>query len=514
MSKRSKIKGIYKVLAGTLFVLVLALVVVLVVMNSESRPTAGDMKKARESYKYAEGVSVQGIPLGGMSYNDAKTKVAEAETKLKDSLSIPLTLDTFGFLFKAGEDFDVKLKTEAALDDALLFGNRGGSKDKEREEAKTKGRDFPIAYDIDTTKIAEKVKGFAAKVNRPATDATVTPIKSPGANDTTAPTASPDASAGPLPTERFKYTDGQTGIKVKEAELTQTLTAKLTAGDFSPAIIPAEVVQPTVTTEQLKKNTQLVAKAKTLFQGSGLDRPNRMFNIAKAADLINAQVIQPGEEWSINNVLGNRSDPKNGWKEAPGYENGITTDQLGGGVCQVSTTLFLATLRADIATETMTRQKHTFRSHYVDPGQDATISSGSPDFKFVNSKSTPVYIFTKVDKTAKFIEVYIYGEPLPVGETIVIKTDIIKTTSPNPPVAYQKNSKLPAGTQPFKVRDKNDGIVCSTYREYYVNGKLDHRVKIFSDSYKAYPELWQHSPDVTPPDPDIIGEDPATTGAN
>lgn len=509
-AKGNKIKGIYKFLAGTLFVLVLALIVVVVIMNTDNKPSPTSMKQLQSTTKFIEGVSVQGIPLSGMTYSDAKAKMAEAETKLKDSLSIPLKLDTFGFLFKAGEDFDVTLKTDATLNDALIYGNWGSNKEKELETAKTEGKDFPIAYDIDTAKISEKVKDFAAKVNRPATDATVTPVKSPGANDT--PAATPDASAAPSPTERFKYTDGQTGIKVNEAALTQTLTAKLSAGDFSAVTIPADVVQPTVTTDQLKKNTQLVAKAKTTFIGGGLDKPNRVFNIAKAADLINATVVQPGEEFSTNAILGNRSDPKNGWQPAPGYENGITTDQLGGGVCQVSTTLFLATLRADIATETMTRQKHTFKSHYVEPGQDATISSGSPDFKFVNSKSTPIYIFTKVDKTNKYIEVYIYGEPLPQNETIVVRTEIIKTTAPKVPKEYQKNAELPPGTL-IKVRDANDGTVCSTWRDYYINGVLDHKVKIFSDTYKAYPELWQHSPDVTPPDPDVIA-DPVTTGAN
>lgn len=226
--------------------------------------------------------------------------------------------------------------------------------------------------------------------------------------------------------------------------------------------------------------------------------PNRVYNITKAAGMINGIALQPGQEFSLNTVLGDRSDTKNGWKLAPGIESGILTDMAGMGVDQVATTLFQAVLKADIAMETITRQKHTIHATYAEPGQDAMVSPDGPDLKFINNKTTPIYIFTNVDQKERYIEVSIYGEPLPAAETIVIKTVILKTTTPDKEKEYQKNDNLAQGTL-IKVRAKMGGLVCETYREYYINGVLDHSVKLYSDTYEAFPELWEYSPDVKPP---------------
>ena len=137
-------------------------------------------------------------------------------------------------------------------------------------------------------------------------------------------------------------------------------------------------------------------------------------------------MLQPGEEFSFNNSTGERSTAK-GYKAAPAIKNGNQfVDEPGGGVCQVSSTLYNAVLMADL--EVTERYHHSIKSTYVPAGLDATVNYGGADFKFKNNKDTPVYLAYSFANQQ--LTVYIYGAPLADGVTIKTVGEVVGSIDP------------------------------------------------------------------------------------
>lgn len=168
---------------------------------------------------------------------------------------------------------------------------------------------------------------------------------------------------------------------------------------FAFTKIPAEV-----TAEALAGTLycDVLGSAKTPYYGD--DNDNRNTNLRLACEAIDGVVLLPGESFSYNDTLGERTAAK-GYKPAPSYEGGLTVDTLGGGICQVSSTLYYGTLFADL--EIVERWNHGYVSSYMDPGMDATVSWGGADFCFANNTEHPIRI--KAWRADGYVNVEIYG---------------------------------------------------------------------------------------------------------
>ena len=169
----------------------------------------------------------------------------------------------------------------------------------------------------------------------------------------------------------------------------------------------------------LKTDIQAVkAEYKTLssFSTKTTNNSIRNKNIKIACEKLNGTIVKPGEEFSFNDVVGERTAEK-GYGAAAAYNNGEVVQEIGGGVCQVSTTLYNAVLRAGL--KTTKRQSHTFKPTYVTPGWDATISWGGPDYRFANVPSRPEFsndrsyaIGIRAHYANNEVTVSIYGRPI------------------------------------------------------------------------------------------------------
>jgi len=144
-------------------------------------------------------------------------------------------------------------------------------------------------------------------------------------------------------------------------------------------------IKPYMTKEILEKVTNVIGSYRTSIGGSS----NRVKNIRVAAKSINNTLVLPGETFSFNQVVGPRTEER-GYKGAPVIMNGVIVTGIGGGVCQVSSTLYNAVQKADL--EVVERYPHSKRVRYVPPGQDAAVAWNSLDFKFNNQYSLPVII--------------------------------------------------------------------------------------------------------------------------
>jgi len=164
-----------------------------------------------------------------------------------------------------------------------------------------------------------------------------------------------------------------------------------------------------------------ISTYKTYYSARDKDRTT---NLKLAAEKINGTVVMPGETFSYNKVVGKRTIEA-GYKNAAIYENGKVVDGLGGGICQISTTLYNAALYANL--EIVSRSNHQFVPSYANAGRDATVVYGAIDFKFKNNRTYPIKITCSVKNgVAKF---NIYGMWEQEEYDVVISSKIVKTTS-------------------------------------------------------------------------------------
>lgn len=203
---------------------------------------------------------------------------------------------------------------------------------------------------------------------------------------------------------------------------------------------------------------------------------SRTTNLAIACKKLNGQVIQPGEVFSYNKALGKRS-VENGYKEAAIYANGGVENGLGGGICQISSTLYNAVLQANLEIEE--RHNHSFITSYVEAGKDATVVYGALDFKFKNTRKYPIKLEAYLKSGVATVK--IYG----LKEENEYNVKVVATVLENIPCAEEKveDATLPAGTTKVIAKGTN-GCKSVTYKYVYDQaGNLVSKTQLSTDTY-------------------------------
>ncbi|MEX0649728.1 MAG: VanW family protein [Candidatus Andersenbacteria bacterium] len=186
----------------------------------------------------------------------------------------------------------------------------------------------------------------------------------------------------------------KTSLAIRSALAKGIATAPVSMKEYRPSVFSAEDFRKL-------KFPDLLSRGETNFAGSPA---NRRHNIAVATARYNGLVIMPGEEFSFNGYLGS-VDAANGYLPELVIKENVTTPEYGGGICQVSTTVFRAAMQAGL--EITARKNHSYPvAYYGTPGYDATIYSPAPDFKFKNDTANPVYLTTQVSGTRVIFEVW------------------------------------------------------------------------------------------------------------
>jgi vancomycin resistance protein YoaR len=245
-----------------------------------------------------------------------------------------------------------------------------------------------------------------------------------------------------------------------------------------PVSIPIRRAQAEVTKENLQKRlfNATISSFSTKYSASNT---NRSHNLALAAGNMNGTILAPGDVFSYNDVVGARTKA-NGFKNAAVYENGKSVDGIGGGVCQVSTTLYSAVLYADL--EIVSRQNHSLTVSYVPLGQDATVVDGAIDFKFKNNMDYPIKIVSGASNGT--ISVSIVGTQRDVPRTVKLSHKTVSTTEPT--MKEIPDPSLPAGTQKVTSHGKKGYVVSST-KTVYENGEVVNTVSLGRSTYKMVP---------------------------
>lgn len=449
---------------------------------------------------FLEGITVNDIPIGGMTMEEAKAALASVEQTLTSARELILVYDNKPYPINLG-DMPSTVNTDAVLKEAFALAKTSidyTSLMKVVEDIKLNGRKFSLSVSYDLSSLSTAVAQIASQIDVPAQDAIVTGID----EDTHALTIKSEV----------------VGSVVDQPALITAISEAVSSNNLNPINIPVVVTQPTVTAATLQGQYVLRASATTDFSSSTSERK---YNVRKGAGLINGTVLKPGETFSTNDTLGVRST-SNGWKMANAYESGAVVPQAGGGVCQLSTTLYNAIVKGDL--EVVYRRNHSMPVHYVKEGLDATINSVGNviDFQFKNNTTADIIIIGYTSGNKLTFE--IWGIPFATTEYDEIKltSSLVSTNEAGGdpveievPVGTEKTdgSLMVAGETWVAVTPRK-GYVYQSYKNYYKNGVLVKKEKLAVSTYKAYqgeiwicpaeetptPEYWEVTPEPIPTD--------------
>ena len=278
-------------------------------------------------------------------------------------------------------------------------------------------------------------------------------------------------------TGKFVFAGEENGFAIDQEKLIDDITQALAAKDFDAKIeASGSAVAPEITAASAKEQYKTIGS----FTTNTTSNKNRNTNVRLAAEAINGTVIKPGHEFSFNGTVGQRTEAK-GYKGAAAYNNGEVVQEIGGGVCQVSTTLYNAVFKAGL--KISYRRSHTFEPNYVTPGRDATVSYEQPDFKFINTSSTAIGL--RASYADQKMTVSVYGIPiLEDGITWDLESKKVEDLGVPEP-EYVEDQTLDPGVE--KTTSKgSSGSRWETYKVVYKDGKEISRELDHKTTYKGH----------------------------
>ncbi|HHU90516.1 MAG TPA: hypothetical protein GXZ22_05610 [Clostridiaceae bacterium] len=282
----------------------------------------------------------------------------------------------------------------------------------------------------------------------------------------------------------YEISPHQMGLKLDRAKLMEVISyiENREKNEYEEIMLPVEFITPEITKETLEYQLfrDTLASYTTYFNTNTENNYNRSINIRLAAESIDGTLLLPGEEFSFNKVVGPRTAQR-GYKTAHIFVAGQIQDGTGGGVCQVSTTLYNAVLRANL--EVRERHNHMFTVGYVPLGHDAAVSYGYADLVFTNTTAHPLQIFAKVSQDNSLTFTIKSTNDYP-GLKVKLATKTISTTPVK--VIYIDDSTLPTGTEKT-IENGMEGYVVDTYIRVYNNDILVREEKLHRSVYQMYP---------------------------
>jgi vancomycin resistance protein YoaR len=414
-----------------------------------------------EENKICKGAFIDEVDVGGMTADEAQTAVDNFTEKLskKDVIikvgdnDVKVSLEKLGFSYVANDN----------INQALMIG-RAGNLIKRYKELKDIEHDkvvYPMDFLLSDKKLDEVISVDTSEYN-------VKPI---------------NASVS-RKNDQFNYTDEKAGTKVNIDKTVELIKSKL-SDSWNRENITVEAVvdedKPKYTKEMAKKCDTLLGSFYTTYESSSSARAN---NLANGAKLINNTVIYPGEIFSAHDALVPFTI-ENGYEVAGAYLNGEVVDSVGGGACQVSTTLYNAVLFAEL--EVVERAAHSMTVSYVERSRDAALAGEYKDFKFKNSTDAPILI--EGITYGRKITFNIWGDENRDTQNRKIEfvsKDTGHTSAPAKPIIKKDSSR----TTDYRHVDQHahNGYTSELYKVVYENGVEVSRTRVNKSTYKAEAE--------------------------
>ena len=475
VSRKSAVsrRNVWILLAASAAVLVLVLVLAL----AGSRPAhvqapKDEVRSAVELHYgiFCPGVYVDGLSLGGLTAEEGLAAVQDRALRQRNAWQVNLTYNGITQAINA-DTLGIETDITAALDAAWEVGHNttGRRSDAELYDEIVSAAQEPRYFytrqtEGDFSRISSIVNTIKQSLDRPPQNAEMTGFY-PDRNDP------------------FEFSDEVYGLDLNAQALAERITEMAVRRESGTVEIVPDPVRPEQTRNDLK--LLYTKRGEAYTQISSSSDANRNDNIRLAFSRISGYRLDPGATFSFNKIVGERTAANN-FKEAEEYEYGEHVMGIGGGVCQASTTVFQAAVKAGL--EITKRSNHSDKVSYTDYGLDATVSwSGKRqvDLQFVNNTDSPVYFVANVvpSRTRKnYLEthVVIYGKDMG-GTTYDIRSERtgVLVASGGPKIIKDKDGKYATYTdERVSVSDPKEGYQYKTYRVEYTNGKQTNIVQI------------------------------------
>lgn len=402
------------------------------------------------------GVYVKQMHLGGQSPAKAASSLARLQMTFfgpgGETISFPLGemgifIDSTSIFREAYQQGRKNRPPRAYLDRLSLW----------RDKAH-----LPLRYFPDEKRLRRTLLSVAATFNRPPRNA----FFQTGAAETEA-TLTPE----------------QPGYRVAGEELfNRVLFALELPGLALQVPVPYQEIPARVTILSFKQMgiSGLMSSFTTYFD---LSKAGRVHNIKLAASILDGYIVSPGEIFSLNNIIGDTT-PEKGYREAPVIVGEELVPGYGGGLCQISSTLYNAALLANL--EIIERHNHNLTVFYLPPGRDATIEYGARDLKFENNTGHHLLIYGKVKKDA--LTFSLFGPP---GEERVEISTVELAVFP-PPVRYEADPALPPGAE--EKDEGSAGYIVEVWKTVYREDRVISKEIISVDRYAPYPTVIRRGP--------------------
>lgn len=401
------------------------------------------------SSKIFPGIFINDINVGRLTPGEARSEIDERLKKQLDEFIIQLVYGYNSWDLTSG-DIDLCYLLDDSIERAYKLGREGNCfyRMKTVLNLRKSPQIIKLTPSYDLSRVEDKINEISEIINRLPVDAKI------------------ERKNG-----NFIITKEVSGTEIDGEVLKHNILVAI--NDFNSVLIniDAKNIGPKITGEALNSIKDLIGGSVTTF--SSQDR-GRSENIKIAVNAINNTVLMPGEEFSFNDSTGPRS-AEAGYKEASVIVGGEFTVGIGGGVCQVSTTLYQAALKSDM--EIASRQNHGLPVSYVPLGQDATVAYGYIDLKFKNDKEYPIYIegFVKGEE----IHIKLYGKKTD-NTYINLKSDVLEVIEPKMQMKKDENMYL---SEKKVGKSGKRGYRTATYKVYLQGGSEVEKELVSKDYY-------------------------------
>lgn len=412
-----------------------------------------------ESNIISDGVTIGLKKMDGKTEEEAEKKVERIVDKKRNvNVTIQIGSESANTTLA---DLGYDWANEDVVDQAIAFGKSGDviERYKDSLDLKNKGKNFPIKMEFDNSTLATEMRNVCEEHDVEAQNAQ---LKKTG--------------------KGFKVLKEKDGVgvdyKTTISEFKNYVDKEWNGVDDIVFSVTTKIKHPKYTTKDCKIPDDVLGKYTTTFSMEDTKRNQNMKNGMKK---LNQHTLYPGETFSCNEYLVPWTKA-NGWKPAPTYVQGDVEDSLGGGICQVSSTMYNAVIRAEL--DVVERYPHSLSVGYVDLAADAALADDYKDFKFKNNTKYPIYIQGIYDEGGA-LTFKIYGhDTRPKNREIEFVSKIVKTTPIKEEVV--KDPSKPEGYEEEK-NPGHTGYVAKLYKIIYKNGVKVKKEYMHTSTYAMAP---------------------------
>ncbi len=406
-----------------------------------------------------DGVYIGNIAVGGMTAAEA---AAAVDSYVESLLNTSFTLvGANGSITLTGEEMGITADTDTCVSEALGAASSGNLIQRFKEQQALDEGDciIELTLSVDKQQTAELIYAAKSSLDIEAVDNTL--VRENGS---------------------FTYVEGQDGEEVDVVASVYAINSYLandwTGGDSEITLVNTES-SPRGTEEEFSHITDLLGSYSTNFSSSSASRAT---NVKNGCEKINGTILYPGEEFSVYEAVSPFTE-ENGYELAGSYENGTTVESFGGGICQVSTTLYNAVIRAEL--EVTMRYSHSMMVAYVSPSEDAAIAGTYKDMRFVNNYDYPIYIEGYCSGGVIYFN--IYGEETRASNrSISFESEIVETTEPETQITL--DSSVAYGSY-YTEQTSHTGYVARLWKIVTVDGVEESRTVFNNSTYQASPTI-------------------------